>query len=200
MKGQISATLTHLSSELDRMEALTRTETNMTKREKHTVRYRDLQSQYHEVKRSFEVTCARMNDSEAAAVDSRRELLGRRPYHNATPENPYASSAAAAGRERERDQVSREQGNVQESAALHRMGGILDEYIESGLASLGDLRDQSTALKGTQRRLRDIAVGLGLSGNTIRLIERRTKGDKWIFYGGCLLTFICFYFILKWFG
>ncbi|CCG84702.1 protein of unknown function [Taphrina deformans PYCC 5710] len=192
IRGQIMTTLTALSSELDRMEGLIKGETNVTKREKSTARNKDLRAQYSELKVSYE-QLGRRRDDEVAA-QSRQELLGRRPTHNATPENPYAN----AGQERE--QQSRQQGNLNEASALNRMGNTLDEYIESGLASLGDLRDQSTALKGTQKRLRDIAVGLGLSGDTIRLIERRTKGDKWIFYGGCLFTLICFYFILKWFG
>lgn len=191
IKGQISATLTTLSSEMDRMESLVKSETNIPKRDKQTTRLRDLRGQYSELKVSFEQK-SRKRDEEQAS-QNRQELFGRRPIHNATPENPYSNIP-------EREQLSRQQGNMKEATALDRVSGVLDEYIESGLASLGDLRDQNTALKGTQKRLRDIAVGLGLSGDTIRMIERRTKGDRWVFYGGCLFTLLCFYFILRWFG
>lgn len=192
IRGQILATLTATTTELDRMEGLIKGETNLTKREKNTTRMRDLRRQYSELKVDFE-QLSRKRD-EDSATQSRQELLGRRPTHNATPENPYTNQG------QESEQMSRQNGNMQEASALNRMGGVLDDYIESGLASLGDLRDQGQALKGTQKRLRDIAVGLGLSGNTIRMIERRTRGDKWIFYGGCLFTLVCFFFILRWFG
>lgn len=191
IKGQISATLTTLSSELGRMESLVKNETNTAKREKQSARLQELRTQYAEMKVSFEQK-SRQQDEQLAA-QNRQELLGRRPIHNSTPENPYSNAYPP-------EQLSRQQGNLKEASALNRMGGVLDEYIESGLASLGDLRDQSTALKGTQKRLRDIAVGLGLSGDTIRMIERRTKGDKWVFYGGCVFTLFCFYLILKYFG
>lgn len=190
VKGQISATLTSLSAELGRMESLVKSETNSAKREKQSARLQELRSQHIELKVTFEQK-NRARDEQLAS-QNRQELFGRRPTHNATPENPYANAPP--------EQQSRQQGNLREASALNRMGGVLDEYIESGLASLGDLRDQSAALKGTQKRLRDIAVGLGLSGDTIRMIERRTKGDKWVFYGGCIFTLLCFFFILRYFG
>ena len=44
-------------------------------------------------------------------------------------------------------------------------------------------------LKGTQRRLYNVANTLGISGDTIRMVERRAKQDKWIFYGGVVIFF-----------
>lgn len=45
-------------------------------------------------------------------------------------------------------------------------------------------------LKGTQRRLYTVANTLGISGDTIRMVERRAKQDKWIFWGGVIVFFL----------
>ena len=65
----------------------------------------------------------------------------------------------------------------------------LDEYLERGRAVLGDLGHQREILKGTQKKLYSVANTLGVSGDTIRMVERRAKQDKWIFYVGALLFF-----------
>lgn len=65
----------------------------------------------------------------------------------------------------------------------------LDEYLERGRAVLGDLGQQREILKGTQRKLYSVGTTLGISGDTIRMVERRAKQDKWIFWGGVLVFF-----------
>lgn len=65
----------------------------------------------------------------------------------------------------------------------------LDEYLERGRAVLGDLGQQREMLKGTQRKLYSVANTLGISGDTIRMVERRAKQDKWIFWAGVVLFF-----------
>lgn len=65
----------------------------------------------------------------------------------------------------------------------------LDEYLERGRAVLGDLGDQREMLKGTQKRLYSVATTLGISGDTIRMVERRSKQDKWVFWAGAILFF-----------
>lgn len=63
---------------------------------------------------------------------------------------------------------------------------------------LGDLGDQRDMLKGTQRKLYSVANTLGISGDTIRMVERRAKQDKWIFWAGVVIFVIFVYFVLKW--
>ncbi len=75
----------------------------------------------------------------------------------------------------------------------------LDEYLERGRAVLGDLGQQKEMLKGTQRRLYSVANTLGISGDTIRMVERRSKQDKWIFWGGVVVFCIFCYLVLRWF-
>lgn len=66
----------------------------------------------------------------------------------------------------------------------------LDEYLERGRAVLGDLGDQRDMLKGTQRKLYSVGNTLGISGDTIRMVERRAKQDKWIFWAGVIIFFL----------
>lgn len=73
----------------------------------------------------------------------------------------------------------------------------LDEFLERGRAVLGDLGDQREMLKGTQRKLYSVANTLGISGDTIRMVERRAKQDKWIFWAGVVVFFVFCYLVLK---
>ncbi len=74
----------------------------------------------------------------------------------------------------------------------------LDEFLERGRAVLGDLGDQREMLKGTQRKLYSVANTLGISGDTIRMVERRARQDKWIFWIGVVVFFVFCYLVLKW--
>ena len=67
----------------------------------------------------------------------------------------------------------------------------LDEFLDRGRAVLGDLGQQREILKGTQKKLYNVANTLGISGDTIRMVERRAKQDKWIFWGG-VAVFVIF--------
>jgi hypothetical protein len=64
---------------------------------------------------------------------------------------------------------------------------------------LGDLGQQRDMLKGTQRRLYSVANTLGVSGDTIRMVERRAKQDKWIFWVGVLVfvgfVWLCLHYL-----
>lgn len=73
----------------------------------------------------------------------------------------------------------------------------LDEFLDRGRAVLGDLGQQREILKGTQKRLYGVANTLGISGDTIRMVERRAKQDKWIFWGGVVVFFLFCYLVLR---
>ncbi|KAK4544501.1 hypothetical protein LTR36_004073 [Oleoguttula mirabilis] len=92
----------------------------------------------------------------------------------------------------------RESHALREQSFFGSANNTLDEYMERGRAVLGDLGDQREVLKGTQRKLYNIGNTLGISGDTIRMVERRAKQDKWIFWG-CVVVFIVFvYLVLRW--
>lgn len=73
----------------------------------------------------------------------------------------------------------------------------LDEFLDRGRAVLGDLGQQREVLKGTQRKLYSVGTTLGISGDTIRMIERRAKQDKWIFWAGVITFFVFCYLVLR---
>lgn len=153
---------------------------------------------------------------------ARTELLGRRPHHASTPENPYAmsnqSSAAtsspfapsqgynpnapyrpnpySAGAAQGPGDYDRESHALREKNFFNQTSTQLDEFLDRGRAVLGDLGQQREMLKGTQRRLYSVANTLGISGDTIRMVERRAKQDKWIFWGGVVIFFLFCWLVL----
>ncbi|KAK4553661.1 protein transport protein bos1 [Recurvomyces mirabilis] len=92
----------------------------------------------------------------------------------------------------------RESHALRENSFFTSTNATLDEYLERGRAVLGDLGDQRDVLKGTQKKLYNIGNTLGISGDTIRMVERRAKQDKWIFWGGVVVFIIFVYFVLRW--
>ncbi len=74
----------------------------------------------------------------------------------------------------------------------------LDEFLDRGRAVLGDLGHQREILKGTQKKLYSAAATLGISGDTIRMVERRVKQDKWIFWVSIVAFFGLCYLVLRW--
>lgn len=93
---------------------------------------------------------------------------------------------------------SRENHALREQSFFGSANTTLDEYLERGRAVLGDLGDQREMLKGTQRKLYSVGTTMGISGDTIRMVERRAKEDKWIFWGGVVVFCLFVYFVLKW--
>ena len=76
----------------------------------------------------------------------------------------------------------------------------MDELLVSGGSVLSNLREQRVTLKGAHKKILDIANTLGLSNTVLRLIERRTTQDKFILYGGMILSVIIMFLIWKYFA
>ena len=135
------------------------------------------------------------------ATQNRTELLGRRPHHTQTPENPYSQSSLAQNSAfapaksqslsfgAAPQDYTRETHALREQSFMSSTNAALDEYLERGRAIVGDLGDQREMLKGTQKKLYSVGTTLGISGDTIRMIERRAKQDKWIFWAGVIVFF-----------
>ena len=79
---------------------------------------------------------------------------------------------------------------MRENTFFNKTSEQLDEFLDRGRAVLGDLGQQRDMLKGTQKRLYTVANTLGISGDTIRMVERRAKQDKWIFWAGVVVFFL----------
>lgn len=228
--GSLSASLTAFQRTIDEYNSLAKQELNQAKQEKAHERIRNFRNELAEYRRSFDTLKAARD--EALHGQNRNELLGRRPYVSATPENPYAgssSSGAAAtsssyggysgGHVRNTsggagvggggggggygmmgsNDVTREQHALREQNFFAGTNSALDEYIARGQAVLGDLGTQKEMLKNTQKRLYSVANTLGVSGDTIRMIEKRSREDKWIFGAGVVVFFgfcwLCLHFL-----
>ncbi|KAI1200705.1 V-snare-domain-containing protein [Nemania serpens] len=204
--GSLSASLTAFSRTLDEYSALAKQELNPTKQEKAHERLRNFRSELTQFR--AEVDGLKTQREEAAHDQNRSELLGRRPFTTSTPENPYANAPTASppttvptnrygsGGVVGGGQMSMGSGDyTRETHAMREQNFFastntaLDDYIARGQAVLGDLGAQRDMLKNTQRRLYSVANTLGVSGDTIRMIERRAKQDKWIFWAGVLVFF-----------
>lgn len=93
--------------------------------------------------------------------------------------------------------VSREAHAMREQNFFANTHSALDEYLARGQAVLGDLGQQREIMKGTQKRLYSVANTLGISGDTIRMVERRAKQDRWIFGAGVIIFFVFCWLVLK---
>ena len=80
----------------------------------------------------------------------------------------------------------------------HSNRGI-DDLLSHGNTILENLRDQRSTLKNVQRRMLDVASTLGMSSTVMRLIERRQESDKYILFGGMLVTCIIMFLIVRYF-
>ncbi|KAF2723339.1 hypothetical protein K431DRAFT_283143 [Polychaeton citri CBS 116435] len=144
---------------------------------------------------------ARASGSGAAAMGANVNPLFRTSNPSFQPGahgvNSYSAYQSPYGSD---DMASKESHALRENTFFNTANATLDEYLERGRAVLGDLGDQREMLKGTQKKLYSVGNTLGISGDTIRMVERRAKQDKWIFWG-CVAVFIVFvYFVLRWLG
>ncbi|KAK3312166.1 hypothetical protein B0H66DRAFT_505659 [Apodospora peruviana] len=211
--GSLSASLTAFSRTIDEYNQLAKQELNPAKQEKAFERIRNFRSELSDFRSQLDsLKSAR---EEAAATQNRAELLGRRPFAAATPENPYAtasstspatasgygyghartSSIAESGRGQSlalgSNDTTREGHALREQDFFRNTHSSLDEYIARGQAVLGDLNQQREILKSTQKKLYSVGNTLGISGDTIRMIDRRARQDKWIFWAG-VVVFVLF--------
>lgn len=87
-----------------------------------------------------------------------------------------------------------------EAMRLSNANSFVSDITAQGQAALGDLVFQRSMLKGTRRRLLDVANTLGLSNTVMRLIENRSDQDRLILWGGMLGTTILMAIIYHYFG
>lgn len=122
------------------------------------------------------------------------------------PEHPYQP-------------LSRDEFALREQSFARNTDSQLDDFIGQAQNLLENLTDQHSILKvrlawfcrykyvvlmqwiqKTQKKILDTANHLGLSQNVIRYIERRSAQDKWIFYGGMIITVLCLWAIVHFIG
>ncbi|PKS06002.1 hypothetical protein jhhlp_007835 [Lomentospora prolificans] len=216
--GNVSASLASFSKSIDDYNALARQELVPKKQEEAYERVRRFRDDLADFR--ARVDTVRREREEVAQQTNRSELLGRRGFVNATPENPYAHVSSTSTTSAFGDAASarrhpgggpgsqltfgsgdelRESHALREQNFFSNTNSALDDYIARGQAVLGDLGQQKEMLKNTQKRLYSVANTLGVSGDTIKMIERRAREDKWIFAAGGIVFFLfcwlCIHFL-----
>ncbi|ODQ67063.1 putative v-SNARE protein Bos1 [Nadsonia fulvescens var. elongata DSM 6958] len=198
LQGQIAATLQSLQRTVDEYGELVGKELSRDRQEKGRVRLDNFRHEISAAKEQFKQL--KLQREEATFNERRSELLERRQFQSSTPDNPYDSShnQDTSNNSHNPSTVNKMDGLLGENSALHRSGQQLDDFLERGRAVLGDLAEQRDILNRTQTKIRSVANTLGISNETIRLVERRARQDKWVFYGGVFLMLLSFYYILRW--
>jgi len=209
----ISASLAAMHRTIDDYDSMAKREMIKAKQEKAQMRVQKFRTDYGELRNQFERIKAEVNAekeasqradlitsaSVASPSDARRrfqttyppnstlhpELISESPFRNPSPQPGFGL---------------REHHALNEHSFIQQTESRLDEFLLQGREVLDNLRYQRNVLKGTQRRLLDTANTLGLSRNVIGWIERRSTQDMYIFFGGALFTFFCFYMIWKYLG
>lgn len=209
--GNVSVTLATFTKAIDEYNSLARQEIVPKKQEEAFERVK----KFREDLAGFrgQVDSLKKAREDAQYQNNRAELLGRRPYQsNATPENPYANANSTStsstfaprhgGQQQQQHLTTGSQDEMREAHAFREQNFFantnqaLDDYIARGQAVLGDLGQQREMLKNTQKRLYSVANTLGISGETIRMVERRAREDKWIFGAGVIIFFAFCWLVL----
>lgn len=185
--GQFMAGLTALAKTLNDLEEMVKREVNMEKK----TAYKDRLST---IKKETEVLKARFNEMKQAQRDrDKQQLLATTgsAYRGATPSDTTSS---------QHQQLTEALLREKESRTLDTAGTRMDEMLFLGQSTLESLRSQRGILKSTHRRLLDGLTHMGVSKNIIRVIERKSAQDKWIFWGGVCLTLTVIYMCWKYFS
>ncbi|KAJ3294947.1 protein transport protein bos1 [Borealophlyctis nickersoniae] len=184
IQGQIAAGLSSLKRAADDMEDFARREVTAVKREKALARAAKFREDFNNIKAAFD----RWKANERARAWSEINYWAR-------------------GGERQQDiPLYDDRSSIltdyatRESEALSATGARIDDFINMGRAALQDLYEQRSILKGTQRRVLDVANTLGLSTTVIRYIEQRTASDAYILFGGIVVTVLVMWAIVHYLG
>lgn len=85
-----------------------------------------------------------------------------------------------------------------ERSSLDKSSVMVDGYLHSGQETLRELVSQRERLKSVHKKVFDILNYLGLSGKTMRSIEKRDQVDSMLVYGG-MLCVLLLVFLLWWY-
>ncbi|KAK3948327.1 hypothetical protein QBC32DRAFT_317931 [Pseudoneurospora amorphoporcata] len=224
--GSLSASLTAFNRTIDEYNHLAKQELNAAKQEKAYERIRNFRSELHDFRTQLDSLKSKreehMHAQNRTELLGRRPFVASTPEnpYAASASSTAMSSATGAGgyglasHSHARTNSMAESGKLQSSSVLgsgdasreqHALReqdffrsthSALDDYIARGQAVLGDLNQQREIMKNTQRKLYSVGNTLGISGDTIRMIERRAKQDKWIFWGGVVVFFLFCWLVL----
>ncbi|KAJ2358407.1 protein transport protein bos1 [Coemansia erecta] len=182
VQGAIAQDLQTLSKRISEYRVLGRQEANERKRTMMLDRASSMADEHEQLKRRTEKIKQRRS-TRSTHEDERNELFQR-----------------GQGAARTQMDTAIVMDPQDEEAFWNRSEQMLDGYIEQGMSSLQNLREQRGILRDTQRRILNVDDTLGLSRSVIKMINRRTTQDKIILGGGMAVTCILIYFIVHLFG
>jgi len=206
--GQLNASLTSFGRTIDDYNKLAKQELVPEKQTKAYERVKTFKTELGDYRDRLERLRAEASERQTSA--NRTDLFARRPHHAATPDNPYSAASThhlngpfagpgATALGASPMDATRESHAMREQSFMSQAHVQLDEFLDRGADVLSNLGQQREMLKGAQRRLYSVGTTLGISGDTIRMVERRAKEDKWIFWGGVVVFVVFCYFVLRWF-
>uniref|UniRef100_U5EZ35 Putative golgi snap receptor complex member n=1 Tax=Corethrella appendiculata TaxID=1370023 RepID=U5EZ35_9DIPT len=86
--------------------------------------------------------------------------------------------------------------SLQHNTAMNNANRGVDEMLWTGNSVLENLRSQRETLKGARGRIMNIGNTLGLSNQTMKMIERRVVEDKYVMIGGMVVTTLIIFLII----
>lgn len=188
-QGEIAASLSSFGQSTRDMDSLCSREMDMTKKLQYKDSIKELQSIILSLRSHFEELKKKF--SQKMQDITRRSLLNSDKKYENYPNNPYSTDHSIPFvHNRENGNISSYRNNIPENQRMDNATNSIDQYIQIGTSTLMDLQQQKKLLKGTHRRVLDVANILGLSQSVIRWIDTRNRQDKYIFYIGTFITLI----------
>jgi Golgi SNAP receptor complex protein 2 len=177
---RVEENLQQLEQDCYRLENYARKEVPQRRQE---AKYRVDQevAEVNDLKRAFQAFKHRKENEELEARQ-REELLSRRFVPNSEESSIQIDHS------------------LQHHTSLQNANAQLDEIISSGRYTFSSLQSQYLTLKGVQRKVLDVMNTLGLSNTVMRVIERRTSQDKWIFWTGLCVTVTVMVLVVMYFA
>lgn len=189
LQGQIITSLTAFKKTLKEYNDLVQ----QNHEEKHQVRLDKFQSDLAQFSTKFDLL--RLQREVLLQNNNQQELMGRR---HTSSDNPYEQQSNQDAAQQQQ-LLSYSEGLYKEKTSLARGSQQLDQILEMGQNAFDDLVEQNETLRRLGTKFEESLLTLGVSQGTIRTIEKRAKQDKWLFWGGVLVLFVLFFFLIRWF-
>lgn len=143
----------------------------------------------------------RVQDLVADAESFRREVEGRvnleqQRVEDAMRERKVLLGEANIGR-RWGDMRNAELMYAKERDRLQESRTMLDSVLSQGWDIVGQLVSQNASLKNAKRKVLDMASSAGVASTLLGAVGRRQQGDKWLVYGGMIVTLLFFFVVYR---
>ncbi|EGV60724.1 protein transport protein bos1 [Yamadazyma tenuis] len=196
LQGSISTSLTSFRKTVKEYGDLIKQNAKDQSIAKHDARLERFEQELADFTRKFDDL--KVQRESTIHESNRQELLGRRHTQHVS-DNPYDQTGGSepASQQQQSQSMAYSEGLYNEKNALQRGSQQLDQILEMGQQAFEDIVEQNQILQQLGARFESSLMTLGVSQTTIRTIERRARQDKWLFWGGVIIMFVCFWYILK---